>query len=55
MDPTVLYILLFICAISVCTSSIAAWKPPRRACQMCGRDTPLQRRNCIHCGHLTNR
>ena len=55
MDPSILYVLLFVMAVSVCLSSVLAWKPPQRACQMCGRQTPLQQRNCRHCGHLTNR
>jgi len=55
MDPTILYILLIITAISVCASSALAWKPPMRACQLCGRNTSQLSRNCRHCGHVTNR
>jgi hypothetical protein len=55
MEPTVIYILLFTMAVSICSGAFWAWKPPQRACQMCGKPTSLQQRNCRHCGHLTNR
>lgn len=55
MDPTVLYILLIVMAVAVCSSSVLAWKPPMRACQMCGRETSQLQRQCRHCGQVTNR
>lgn len=55
MDPLALYLLLVVCAVSVCSGAVLAWQPPKRACQACGRMTTLQQRRCTHCGHHTNR
>jgi hypothetical protein len=55
MDPVVIYITLFTLAVSLCCGAFFVWKPPQRACQMCGRDTSLERRRCTHCGYATNR
>ena len=54
MAPTVIYILLVAMAVSICAGAFFAWKPPQRACQMCGRQTPQQRKRCLHCGAVTN-
>ena len=55
MDPLVIYALTFMVAISVCLSAVFAWQPDKRACQCCGRETPLGNRRCRHCGEITNR
>ena len=55
MDPLVIYALTFTVAISVCLSAAFAWQPDKRACQSCGKPTPLQNRRCRHCGQITNR
>ena len=55
MDPLVIYALTFLCAISVCLSAVFAWQPDKRACQCCGKETPLGNRRCRHCGEITNR
>jgi predicted amidophosphoribosyltransferase len=55
MDPLILYILMSMCALSVCLSAVFAWQPDKRACQSCGKPTPLQNRRCRHCGEITNR
>jgi hypothetical protein len=55
MDPAVIYILLFTMAVSICCGAFFAWRPPSRACQMCGKETSMQQKRCIHCGYVTNR
>lgn len=55
MAPTFIYIVLFTMAVSICCGAAFVWKPPKRACQACGRQTSLQQRRCSHCGYVTNR
>jgi hypothetical protein len=51
MDPSALYLILFVGAIAVCLSAAIAWRPPTRACPSCGGDTPIQARRCRRCGY----
>ena len=51
MDPSTLYLILFVGAIAVCVSAVIAKRPPMRACPSCGNDTPIQARRCRRCGY----
>jgi len=55
MDPLVIYVSLFVLALLFLAVASATTRKPMRACLSCGSDTPIDGKQCRHCGYRPER
>jgi hypothetical protein len=49
VDPLIIYILMFVMAVSLCLSAVITGTGPTRKCPQCDRRVPITARKCRGC------